>query len=219
LTPRNDLRGLRAGVPVALLTGLEPDVEAAFHRGLAALKERGVEVREVDLPLGSRWTALVSSITMHAEAAAVHARWLAERASDYGADVLARLLAGACLATAEYARVQAVRDAVRAELLHVLAGVDVLIAPATPAPAPVLQPGAYVPGDAPFGTAPSAFQLQRLFSLTGVPAASAPCGLDSRGLPVGVQIAGRPWDEASVLGFAQAVMEAANPPAVAPLGE
>jgi aspartyl-tRNA(Asn)/glutamyl-tRNA(Gln) amidotransferase subunit A len=217
LAPPADLRGRRAGIPAALLIDIEPEVQAAFNRALQALQARGVEVREVDLPFASRWTALVSSIVMHAEAAAVHARRLAERAPDYGPDVLARLLAGACLSTADYARAQTARGAVTAELLDVLREVDVLVAPGTPAPAPLLQPGAFVHGDAPFGTAPSAFHLQRLFSLTGLPAAAAPCGLDRAGLPLAVQVGGRPWDEATVLGFAQAVTEAANPPAVAPL--
>src|SRR5205823_14587934 len=140
----------------------------------------------------------------------LHARWLAERTQDYGQDVRARLLAGACLATADYARAQAARGAIAAELLDTLCHVDVLVAPGTPAPAPPLQAGAYVPGDAPFGTAPGAFHLQRLFSLTGVPAAAAPCGLSRAGLPLAIQVGGRPWDEATVLGCAQAGMAAAN---------
>jgi aspartyl-tRNA(Asn)/glutamyl-tRNA(Gln) amidotransferase subunit A len=215
--PRDDLRGCRAGVPAALLVDIEPDVMAAFQRSLAALQACGVEVQEVELPLASRWTALVSSITMHAEAAAIHARWLAERAREYGPDVLARLLAGASITAAEYAAAQAARGALRAELLHTLADVDVLVFPGTPTPAPALQAGAYVPGDAPFGTMPSAFHLQRLFSLTGVPAAAVPVGLGEAGLPLAVQIGGRPWDEATVLGVGQAIMVAASPPAVAPI--
>jgi aspartyl-tRNA(Asn)/glutamyl-tRNA(Gln) amidotransferase subunit A len=193
-------------------------VERAFERSLEALRAAGTDVVDVDLPLAGRWTAVCSSVTMHAEAAAVHARWMRQRARDYGPDVLARLLAGAALTTADYARAQAARGAITAEVLDALQTVDVLVAPGTPAPAPVLRPGAYVPGDLPWGTAPGPFQLQRLFSLTGVPAASAPCGLDSQGLPLAVQIAGRPWEEGLVLGVAGAVMDALRPPAVAPLG-
>jgi aspartyl-tRNA(Asn)/glutamyl-tRNA(Gln) amidotransferase subunit A len=212
-----DLRGHRAGVPRALLRGLDPAVERAFEQALAALRAAGMEVRDVDLPLAGRWTAVASSVTMHAEGAAVHARWLRERPQDYGPDVLARLLAGAALSAADYARAQAIRGAITAELRDTLRTVDVLVAPGTPAPAPPLRPGAYVPGDQPWGTEPGPFQLQRLFSLTGVPAGSAPCGLDPEGLPLAVQIAGRPWEEGLVLGVAGAVMEALRPPAVAPL--
>lgn len=207
LEPAADLRGRRAGVPRALLSGHDPDVEQAFERALAALRARGVEVREVKLPLAGQWTAMASSVTMHAEAAAVHARWLHERPQDYGHDVLARLLAGQALTAADYARAQAIRDAVTAELLDALSAVDVVIAPATPAPAPLRQSGAYVPGDAPWSTEPHPFHLQRLFSLAGVPAASAPCGLHPSGLPMGIQIGGRPWEEGLVLGLAAAVME------------
>jgi aspartyl-tRNA(Asn)/glutamyl-tRNA(Gln) amidotransferase subunit A len=194
-----------------------------------------VEVRDVVLPLTSRWTALVSSITMHAEAAAVHERLLRTHAASYGGDVLPRLLAGRGLSTADYARAQATRGAIRAEVLEALrraggsasdalgsaAGVDVLIAPATPAPAAVLQAGALVPGDAPWSTEPGAFHLQRLPSLLGLPTVSVPSGRHSSGLPMGIQVMGRPWDEALLLGVAAAVAETVPPdqrlPAVAPL--
>jgi Asp-tRNA(Asn)/Glu-tRNA(Gln) amidotransferase A subunit family amidase len=99
--------------------------------------------------------------------------------------------------------------------------VDAVVAPGTPAPAPPLRPGAYVPGDAPWSTEPGPFHLQRLFSLTGVPAAAAPAGLNRAGLPLAVQIAGRPWEEGVVLGLAGAVMDGVpagrRAPAVAPL--
>jgi aspartyl-tRNA(Asn)/glutamyl-tRNA(Gln) amidotransferase subunit A len=221
LAPAADLRGRRAGVPRALLLGLDPEVEQAFARTLEGLRARGVEVRDVDLPLAGRWAALASSVTMHAEGAAVHARWLRQRPQDYGPDVLARLLAGQALSAADYARAQAMRGAVTGELLDTLRAVDVLLAPGTAAPAPLLQAGAYVPGDAPWGTRPSAFQLQRLFSLAGVPAACAPCGSNAEGLPLAVQVGGRPWEEGLVLGFVAAVMDSApgaqRLPPVAPL--
>ncbi len=220
-TPVEDLRRRRAGVPRALLRGLDPEVADAFERALAGLRDAGMEVRDVDLPLAGRWTALASSVTMHAEAAAAHDRWLSQRPQDYGPDVLARLLAGRALWAADYARAQAIRGAITAELLDTLGPLDVLIAPGTPAPAPPLQPGAYVPGDLPWGTEPGPFHLQRLFSLTGVPAVAAPCGLNAEGLPLAVQIGGRPWEEALVLGVAAAVMAAVplqrRPPAIAPL--
>ena len=205
------------GVPRALLLGLDAEVAQAFARALQTLGAHGVEVVDVDLALSARWTALTSSIIMHAEAAAVHDRWLHEQPHAYGADVLARLLAGKGLRAADYARAQAMRDAITAELLHTLGTVDVLVAPGTPAPAPPLQAGAYVPGDAPWGTEPSAFQLQRLFSLTGAPAVAAPCGLSAAGLPLAVQVAGRPWEEHVVLGVAGAVA-AAMPLPTAPRG-
>ncbi|MBI3974498.1 MAG: amidase [Chloroflexi bacterium] len=222
LAPVAGLRGRCAGVPRALLTGLDPEVERAFEAVLDGLRAHGVEVVDVELPFGGRWTALASSITMHAEAAAVHARWLDEQPRDYGADVLARLFAGRALGAAEYARAQTIRGAVTAELIDALRAVDVLIAPGTPAPAPPVQAGAYVPGDAPWGTEPVAFQLQRLFSLTGVPAAIAPCGLSADGLPLAIQLGGRPWEEGLLLGFVAAIMDSVpdsrRAPAIAPLG-
>jgi aspartyl-tRNA(Asn)/glutamyl-tRNA(Gln) amidotransferase subunit A len=209
-------------VPRAWLTGrLDADVAEAFEGALAALRTRGMEVQDVDLPLAGRWTAAVSSVTMHAEAAAVHARWLRERPQQYGHDVLARLIAGDALSAGDYARAQAMRDSIVAELREALQSVDVLVAPSTPAPAPPLAAGAYVPGDTPWRTEPNPFQLQRLFSLTGLPVVSAPIGLGAQGLPLGVQIAGRPWQEGLILGMAAAVMDgvphARRQPPIAPL--
>jgi aspartyl-tRNA(Asn)/glutamyl-tRNA(Gln) amidotransferase subunit A len=135
--------------------------------------------------------------------------------------VLPRLLAGEALAAADYARAQAMRGGIVAELLDRLQSVDLFVAPSTPAPAPLLAAGAYVPGDAPWGTEPGPFQLQRLFSLTGFPVVSAPLGLGTQGLPLGVQIAARPWQEGLILGAAAAVMDgvphARRAPPIAPL--
>jgi aspartyl-tRNA(Asn)/glutamyl-tRNA(Gln) amidotransferase subunit A len=219
--PLPDLRGRRCGVPRALLRGIDPEMEGAFEDALAGLRAAGAEVVDLPLPRASRWTAVASSATMHAEAAAVHDRWLRQRPGDYGPDVLARLLAGQALTAADYARAQAIRAAITHELLDAFRTVDAVVAPATPAPAPPLQPGAYVPGDDPWGTDPGPFHLQRLFSLAGVPAASAPCGLNREGLPLAVQVAGRPWEEGLVLGVVAAVMDAVPPerraPPIAPL--
>jgi aspartyl-tRNA(Asn)/glutamyl-tRNA(Gln) amidotransferase subunit A len=220
LAPMADLRGRRAGVPRAL-AGADPEIERAFGNAVAGLRAAGMTVVDVDLPLASRWSAIASSVTMHVEAAAVHDHWLRQRPAEYGPDVLARLLTGQALGAADYARAQAIRGAIAAEMMDCFRTHDVLIAPGTPAPAPPLQPGAYVPGDAPWGTTPSPFQLQRLFSLVGVPAASVPGGRNREGLPMAVQIAGRPWEEGLVLGVAGAIADAVPAaerlPAIAPL--
>ena len=221
LAPLQNLRGRRAGVPWSMLTDIDPEVMQAFERALDALRAAGVEVQDVELPLASRWTALASSVAMQSEAAAVHAHWLAGRPQDYGADVLARLLAGWAISSADYARAHSVRGAVSAEVAAALRNVDVIVAPGTPAPAPLLQGGALVPGDAPFSTTVSAFHLQRLWSLTGLPAVAAPIGLHVSGLPMAIQVGGRCFEEGVVLGIATAAMESVpserRAPAVAPL--
>ena len=221
LAPLKDLRGRRAGVPWGMLTGIDPEVMQAFERVLDALRAAGVEVQDVELPLASRWTALASSIAMQSEAAAVHAGWLAERPQDYGPDVLARLLAGRAISSADSARAHAIRGAVSAEVSAALRNVDGIAAPGTPAPAPLLQGGALVPGDAPFSTAVSAFHLQRLWSLTGLPAVAAPIGMHSSGLPMSIQFGGRSFEERVLLGMAAVATDSVPAerrlPAVAPL--
>lgn len=221
LAPVRALRGRRVGVPRALLTGLVPDVARAFTSALDGLRAAGVEVRDVSMPQAERWPALVSSITMHVEAASLHAAWLRERSGEYGPDVLARLLVGRALGAPEYARAQVIRGAIAEEVSGVLREVDAIVAPGTPAPAPPIEAGAYVSGDVPWGTQPAAFQLQRLFSLIGLPAISVPAGLSGDGLPVAVQLAGRPWEEGLLLGLGGAIMDSVpaerRAPAIAPL--
>lgn len=194
--------GLTLGIPSSMLVGLDPLIEGAFNRAVDHLRSIGTSVRTIALPLASVWTAVVSSITMHAEGAISHERLLTSNPEAYGSDVLARLLSGLAITKGEYARAQTVRELIRNEVLSAMSGpegIDAIIAPAVPDVAPLIQPGAFVPGDAPWHIGNSAFHLQRLPSLLGLPAGSAPVGWSPAGLPLPIQVLGRPWEDSKVL--------------------
>jgi aspartyl-tRNA(Asn)/glutamyl-tRNA(Gln) amidotransferase subunit A len=119
-----------------------------------------------------------------------------------------RLKLGALLPGWAYLKAQRMREILRRELVQVMANVDVLLTPTVPIEAPTIeqctvQPGAPLPPvllQIPF--------LTRPFNLTGNPVISVPCGFTVSGLPIGMQIVGKPFDEAMVLRVAHAYEQA-----------
>lgn len=196
-------RGLRIGLPRAYFwQDLQPDVAAAVERAIAVLRAEGADVREVDIP-EIDLAAIVFGPIIAAEAAAYHARHLRERPADYGADVRLRLEQGELYPATQYVNAQRARARVVAGFLAALTDVDVLVTPTIPVTAPTIdQTVVATPNPLTLFTFP--------INVIGFPAASIPCGFDQRGLPVGLQIVGRPWDEATVLRVARAHERATN---------
>jgi aspartyl-tRNA(Asn)/glutamyl-tRNA(Gln) amidotransferase subunit A len=202
--------GLRAGVPEAYLAEeLTGEAAANWEAALATLARLGLRVRAVALP-SARWTALVSTTIMQAEAATYHRRWLRERPGDYGADVRERLQLGLALTATDYLTAQRGRQLIADEVAAALREVDVLIAPTTVAPAPRNADGLAIAGDRPTAVGPHFFNLLRLYSLLGLPVVSTPSGFTAAGLPLAIQIAGRPFAERTVLEVAAAYAAATD---------
>jgi aspartyl-tRNA(Asn)/glutamyl-tRNA(Gln) amidotransferase subunit A len=192
--------GIRVGVPSAhAFDGCAPEVAAAVERAIATLVSLGARRVEVDGgALGVWWLASMNVVL--AEAGDFHRERYAARAADFGEDVRGILTAALELPASQYVAAARLRDALRRgeaeERLFTAA--DVVLMPATLVVAPRVADIA--PGD-PLGslthnTAP--------FNLAGLPALSVPCGVTSAGLPVGLQIVGRHWDEATILRVAAA---------------
>lgn len=196
------MRGLRVGLIRELTHGpdTDPEVREAVVTACGVLREAGAVVDEVSLPLlplaGAVFMAIADS-----EGAGLHRRWLRDRPGDYDASTRRRLLAASLLPTAAYHQATRARALIRTQVLEAVARRDVLVAPAQPRPAPLI---AQV--QAPVASAEDAaarFFTRRSystpFSLAGTPAISVPCGFSAAGLPIGLQIAGRLFDEATVL--------------------
>jgi aspartyl-tRNA(Asn)/glutamyl-tRNA(Gln) amidotransferase subunit A len=111
---------------------------------------------------------------------------------------------GAVVSGLHYVRAQQVRALVRQEIDDALAKRDLLLAPATPIPAPALGQKDAELGDGPSDVRAALIRFTRPFNFSGHPAASVPCGLTAGGLPIGLQLVGRPFDEATVLRAADA---------------
>jgi aspartyl-tRNA(Asn)/glutamyl-tRNA(Gln) amidotransferase subunit A len=188
---RQGAKGLRVGVPRDyFLHDVKPEVGDAFETALLTLSRLGAQVRDVQIP--SIWAAPAFMVIMLAEAFAYHARDLRERPHLYGEVLREKLMAGALFTAEEYVQAQRLRARLRADMHRALAEVDVLATPTTPGTAPAFQ--TVLDPDFPFARSNMA-----PFNMSGLPALALPCGFVPSGLPISLQLAGRPFDEATVL--------------------
>ncbi len=184
--------GIRIGIPRQMLwTGCEDDVIQHCEEAVDHFRSMGAIVSEVELPLQ---TDRPRGLTIIAEAAAYHAKWLRERRDEYG-DILPRVEAGLSVTAVDYINDQRLRRRFIDETVEVLREVDVLVSPTCSRTAPAI-----VDGD---DTAELA-RLTAPYDVTGIPAISIPCGYDRNGLPIGLMIGGRHFDEATVCRVAHA---------------
>jgi aspartyl-tRNA(Asn)/glutamyl-tRNA(Gln) amidotransferase subunit A len=213
--------GLRLGVPREYFTeGLDPEVERAVRLAIDRLRDLGAVLDEVSLPTTDYGLA-VYYIVAPAEASSNLARYdgvkyglrvagrdlidmeSRTRAAGFGAEVKRRIMLGTYALSAGYhdayyGRAQKVRTLVKRDFEAAFARVDLLVAPTTPGVA-------FKHGEK---EDPLAMYLNDVFTvggdLAGLPAVSVPCGFSSSGLPIGLQVIGRPFDEARVLRVAHA---------------
>ena len=136
-----------------------------------------------------------------AEAFAYHERDLRERPDLYGEVLREKMLAGALVTASEYVQAQRLRARLTDAMAAVLRRVDVLATPTTPKPAPTFA-AVHDPGF------PFARSNMAPFNMTGLPALALPCGFSASGLPLSLQLAGRPFDEVTVLRVGHAYEQA-----------
>ena len=193
--------GLRLGVPREFFfEGLDADVQQMMEQALQQLRSLGANVSEVSWP-AVRQAPVLYAISL-AEGAAAHEHWLRTRGESYGADVRERMRLGLLVPATAYLKAQRVRAVVSRDLARVLREVDVLVTPTAPIPAPKLDAG---PGEIGAPTGALRNTLRRFtqpFNVTGSPAVTVPCGFSRDGLPIGLQLVGRPFDEARLLNLA-----------------
>jgi aspartyl-tRNA(Asn)/glutamyl-tRNA(Gln) amidotransferase subunit A len=197
LTP--GLQAVRVGVPRAYFWDrLDGEVAATVETALGVLTRLGAEVRDLDLP-GVDEAVAARGLIHSAEAYAYHARWLRERPDDYGELVRTRVTRGRDTTGTALAEAQNCLARFGATVNALLQSVDVLAAPTTPTPAwPFDATDVTLNGVAePYGTL--GLRLTVPFTALGGPALSVPCGFSATGLPIGLQIAGRRFDEPAVL--------------------
>jgi aspartyl-tRNA(Asn)/glutamyl-tRNA(Gln) amidotransferase subunit A len=198
------VKGLRVGLlRPYFLEAAAPEVRAAVEAAAATLAQAGAVVDEVGLDTMPHVAAAALAV-VGVEALAYHADLLRTRASDYDPDVLRRLRAGAYISGVHFVRAQQVRALVRADVDAALSRRDVLLAPGTPVAAPGVDERQVTLGDGPSDVRAALLRYTRPFNLSGHPVCSVPCGFTAGGLPIGMQLVGRPFDEATVLRAADA---------------
>ena len=204
LALREDIQGLRLGVPQEYFF---EDVESAVRDGITAavqhLSSLGAVVEEVSIPSMPHVIASSSAI-IGAEAYEVHARTLKTHSQHYGADVRSRLMLGACIQASQYLKAQRFRTLLRQEMLDILGRVDALITPTTLMAASRIDDITVDIGGKEVVVAAHIARATRPFNMTGLPAISVPCGFTPAGLPIGLQIIGRPFEETLLLRVAYA---------------
>jgi aspartyl-tRNA(Asn)/glutamyl-tRNA(Gln) amidotransferase subunit A len=181
----------------------DPEVLEAFHRAAALFSDLGAQVEEVALP-EARQYAQSNGLMVTSDAAAYHQERLQKEPQGFGADVLARLQAGAAFTSSEYALARRIQSQARRRFEKLFEEYQVLLTPATPMAAPLLDSATRVE---------RARQLTAFtapFNLSGLPAMVLPCGFSTAGLPIGLQIISKPWGEALVLSAAYAYEQIAG---------
>ena len=220
-----DIRGRVIGIPKEYrMDGMPAEIEALWARGIEMLKDAGAEVRDISLP-HTKYALPAYYVIAPAEASSNLARYdgvryghrarLAQgdgitemyektRAEGFGPEVQRRIMVGTYVLSAGfydayYNRARKVRALIKRDFETVFAeGVDAILTPATPSAAFGL--GEMADAD------PVQMYLNDVFTVTvnlaGLPGVAVPVGLDTQGLPLGLQLIGRPWDEAELLNYA-----------------
>ncbi|WP_447761904.1 Asp-tRNA(Asn)/Glu-tRNA(Gln) amidotransferase subunit GatA [Sphingopyxis panaciterrae] len=226
----SDLKGKKVGIPKEYrLEGIDPDIDAMWDAGIAMLKDAGAEVVEISLP-HTKYALPAYYIIAPAEASSNLARYdgvryglrdlpngaglqdmyAATRADGFGPEVKRRIMIGTYVLSAGfydayYTQAQKVRTLIARDFEQAFASCDVILAPTAPSAA--------------FGLGekmadPLAMYLNDVFavpaSLAGLPAMSVPAALNREGLPLGLQIIGKAFDEQGVLNAGLAIEERAG---------
>lgn len=194
-----DVAGVRIGLPreyFYTVAELEPEVRAAVLAAVERLADAGAVVTDVRIPHAAE-ALIAQRVTMLSEAYAYHEPDLQQQPQLYGRYTRHALYQGALYSAADYVQAQRVRSLVKAECAEALAAVDVLVSPTMTGTAP-----AFAGWDPDKALASPSFTP--IWNLTGLPALSIPCGFSSAGLPIGMQVVGKPFDEPRVLAVGDA---------------
>jgi aspartyl-tRNA(Asn)/glutamyl-tRNA(Gln) amidotransferase subunit A len=207
---KQPMQGITIGVPTAFyVDDLDSEVARVLDETIATLKREGAQIVKVELP-DQRQLSSASQLVLAVEAAAFHKRWMIERPQDYGAQVLMRLQNGLAVPAVSYLEAMRWRGAALSAHAAATAGVDAVIAPVSPIPAPTIVESDV--GNSPEADVvlPRITRFTRPVNYLGVPALSIPCGFTRSGLPVGLQLIGRSFDEAALLRIGAAFQRATD---------
>jgi len=225
------LKGMRIGIPREYrVDGMPDEIEALWQQGIAWLKDAGAEIVDISLP-HTKYALPAYYIVAPAEASSNLARYDGvryglrvdgkdivdmyekTRAAGFGTEVKRRIMIGTYVLSAGYydayyLQAQKVRTLIKRDFeLAFNAGVDAILTPATPS-------SAFGIADEDLASDPVKMYLQDIFTVTvnmaGLPGLSVPAGLDHKGLPLGLQLIGKPFEEESLFKTAHVIEQAAG---------
>jgi aspartyl-tRNA(Asn)/glutamyl-tRNA(Gln) amidotransferase subunit A len=196
------IRGMRIGVIEAFNAQAHPEIQASLAGAFKTLESLGAVLVPVQLPDLEAFSSS-GRLIIQAESYAVHKAWMRSRAAEYGWRARTKILAGAFVDAASYIQAQQARRALCGAVEEVMRGVDALVCASS------LELTSRIDDDAEVDRTYDR-QARTPFNLTGSPAIAVPSGFASNGLPIGFQIVGKLFDEASVYRIAHA-FEMAQP--------
>jgi aspartyl-tRNA(Asn)/glutamyl-tRNA(Gln) amidotransferase subunit A len=170
----------------------DAEILDAVEKAAYIFEKVGAKVAKVDMSFLKEAAQANSSMTP-ADGAAYHQQRLTEHPDWFGADVRQRLETGRSLTSTEYILARRTQTEMKHRLDKFFEQYDLLLLPATPIPAPLIE------GNDAIEQARRLTRFTSPFNLTGLPALSIPCGFTQGGLPIGLQIVSRAWNEAAVL--------------------
>lgn len=194
------VQGLRVGViPGYFFSHLQAPVYDAVKGALETLTELGacvIDVVEVESIAGN----ISAQLTVEScEPSTYHQRWLRERPEDYGDDVRMLLEIGEMHLATHYLQAQRYRALLRGEFLDAFKSVDVFVCPTLPFTATAIaETLVEIENGVQEDMLAAIMQFTGVPSLTGLPSLNVPCGFDADGLPIGMQVIGRPFEEATL---------------------
>jgi len=201
---RQPVKGLRLGIPQNFFfEHVDSETLSAVRAAIQVLERLGAQTVPIKLQHLELCAAAAAQITL-VEAASYHEQYTRQRIKDYGDDVRLRLHAAHNFLATDYVKSQRARTLLQEELAKAFKKVDVIMTPTLPAPPPPIGEYFVQSGDMREHVIDAFIRFNNPFNLTGLPAISVPCGFSSANLPIGLQVVGRPFEEATVLRLANA---------------
>lgn len=207
-----DIRGLKVGVIQERVntTAVDPDIRDGVVKAISVLGELGANVEDVTIPLIADSAAISAAVTA-VDAVNVHRNGMRDHLDQYDHNIQIRLLTGSIMPAQAHQKAVRLREMLRRQIMEALEKVDVLVMPTSSIPASLLPTRSRVnskeevlegfAGRRGF-TAP--------FNLASLPALSVGCGFTPENLPIGLQIAGKAFDESTVFRVAHAYQQATD---------
>ena len=200
----DELKGMKFGIYPEWFKDASADVVARCENAIKLLENAGAEKMEIEIPNLDAFR-IAHAITISSEMAMAMDQYYDKHRKDFGLDVRINLAMARSFTSRDYIKAQRVRTLAKKEFQRVLNDVDVIITPATARTAPPIPNDALPNGESNLEVLTELMRFSSMANLTGLPALSVPVGYDSEGLPVGMQLIGRAWEESMLLRLAKVV--------------